>query len=67
MTERIPTIAEEQAEASVRERWQTDAALRAEFGNDLASCIALHKAEARGATSTHRSGGVVRGRPEADT
>jgi hypothetical protein len=58
------TVAEEQAEADVRRRWQTDAALRAEFGNGLAACIALHKAEARGATRNHR-GSVTRVLPKA--
>lgn len=54
------TIAEEKAEASVRQRWQTDEALRAEFGGDINACLAYHRAEARGVTKNYGGLGVVR-------
>lgn len=52
------TMAEEAASNSVEQRWQTDAALRAEFGDDKAACLAYFRAEARGATKEF-GGGVV--------
>lgn len=46
---RNPTIQDEKVERQLRGKWDTDEALRAEFGNDYARCSAYFKANARGA------------------
>lgn len=58
------TIKEEEAERSIRARWPQEAELRAEFGGDLATCIAYHKAEARGAAKLYGGRGVSLVKPE---
>lgn len=58
---RTVTMEEEQAERSVRARWQGDQRLRAEFGDNLDAAVAYAKAEARGQVRIHRSHGVVSG------
>jgi hypothetical protein len=46
---RSTTVAEDQAEAAVRQRWGTDQHLRTEFGDNLKAACAYARAEARGA------------------
>jgi hypothetical protein len=49
MGQRHTTLEEEAAERDVAARWGHDKALRAEFADDRAACVAYHKAIARGA------------------
>ena len=48
------TQREAESDKAIQDRWTRDAALRDEFCNDRAACLAFFRAEARGATSDHR-------------
>ena len=50
----------DKVEVEVRQRWAADAALRAEFGDNLLACIAYHKAEARGDFNVYGGGGTFK-------
>jgi hypothetical protein len=57
---RIPSFAEEQAEAAARVEWAANPELRAEFGDNEDAYIAYCKAEARGVVSFHGGKGLFK-------
>jgi len=57
---RLTSAAEDRVEAEVRRRWEDDAALRAEFCDNLAAACAYFKAEARGAVGFYGGKGLHR-------